>query len=73
MSKSPKRPEQDLDTAASLSRRRFLTSGAAVSAAAAALPTRPAEADEIHWDREADIVVVGAGAGGLTAAIAARE
>jgi hypothetical protein len=58
---------------APLSRRRFLTSGAAVGAAAA-VPTGAAQAaDDIRWDREADVVVIGAGAGGLPAAIAARE
>jgi FAD binding domain len=74
--KSPEEstPEQDTGdhAAAAMNRRRFLTSGAAVTAAAA-LPVRPAEAEEIRWDREADVVVIGAGAGGLTAAIAARE
>ena len=40
----------------------------------AATPTQPARAaDAITWDREADVVVIGAGAGGLPAAIAARE
>ena len=59
---------------APINRRSFLTAGAAASAAAAAMPTRPAQAaDDIHWDREADVVVIGAGAGGLPAAIAARE
>jgi hypothetical protein len=63
--------------AAPVSRRSFLTSGAAVGAAgavaAAALPVQPARAEEVRWDREADVVVIGAGAGGLPAAIAARE
>ena len=64
----------DDGAAASLSRRRFLTSGAAAGAVAAATPTQPARAaDAITWDREADVVVIGAGAGGLPAAIAARE
>ena len=58
--------------AGSLNRRRFLTSGAAVGAAAA-LPAEPARAEAARWDREADVVVIGAGAGGLPAAIAARE
>src|SRR5438128_2415249 len=53
-------------------RRDFLTTGAAVGALAIA--TAPAQAaDSIVWDREADVVVIGAGAGGLVAAIAARE
>jgi urocanate reductase len=58
-----------------MDRRSFLTSGAAVGAVAvAAMPTQPAKAaDAISWDREVDVVVIGAGAGGLVAAIAARE
>ena len=66
---------RDDGATASLNRRRFLTSGAAAGAvAAAATPTHPAPAaDAITWDREADVVVIGAGAGGLPAAIAARE
>src|SRR5262245_39627449 len=60
------------DAGASLSRRHFLTSGAAAGAVAAAVT--PARAtDAIAWDREADVVVIGAGVGGLPAAIAARE
>jgi FAD binding domain len=58
---------------ASIDRRGFLTAGA-VAGAAAMAPTRPAEAQEaVAWDREVDVVVIGAGAGGLAAAIAARE
>jgi hypothetical protein len=54
-------------------RRSFLTTGAAAGAVAA-MPTQSAQAaDAINWDREADVVVIGAGAGGLVAAIAARE
>ena len=66
---------RDDGATASLNRRRFLTSGAAAGAvAAAATPTNPAQAaDAITWDREADVVVIGAGAGGLPAAIAAHE
>src|SRR5271154_1962272 len=30
-------------------------------------------ANAVHWDREADVVVIGSGAGGLPAAIVARE
>src|SRR5215470_15355536 len=65
------KPETD-STDASLNRRDFITSGAAVGAVA--LAATPAEAaDAIRWDREADVVVIGAGAGGLVAGIAARE
>src|SRR5258707_15271288 len=74
MSKSPRpagaeniddRPNAEID------RRSFLASGAAVVAIAEAPAAQAAEA--IAWDREVDVVVIGAGAGGLLAAIAARE
>ncbi len=60
-----------------VSRRAFLTSGIAVGAGAAvaagsALPAA-AQQEEIKWDIEYDVVVVGAGATGLPAAIAARD
>src|SRR5215470_10191567 len=60
-------------TPGSIDRRGFLTSGAAVAGAAAAISAAPAQAQEIRWDREADVVIIGAGASGLPAAIAARE
>jgi urocanate reductase len=66
------RTEPQADERAAMDRRSFLASGAVASAAA--LATQPAAAAEgITWDREADVVVLGAGAGGLTAAVAARE
>lgn len=79
MSKSPRKPapgktaHAPLD--ATLRRRDFLASGAAAGAVAAgALAAQPAQAaDAITWNREADVVVIGGGAGGLVAAIAARE
>jgi FAD binding domain len=61
----------DTSSNASLDRRSFLTSGAAIGAAAVAAV--PAHAQAIQWDREADVVVLGAGAGGLVSSIAARE
>jgi NADPH-dependent 2,4-dienoyl-CoA reductase/sulfur reductase-like enzyme len=77
LSKSPGEigPENVIEDRAnaSIDRRGFLTAGA-VAGAAAMAPTRPAEAQEaVAWDREVDVVVIGAGAGGLAAAIAARE
>src|SRR3954452_20763211 len=60
--------------AAAIDRRSFLTSGAAAGAAMAAISPQPVHAaDALNWDREADVVVIGAGAGGLVDAIAARE
>jgi FAD binding domain-containing protein len=56
---------------AAIDRRSFLASGAAVVAIADAPAAQAAEATA--WDREVDVVVIGAGAGGLVAAIAARE
>jgi glycine/D-amino acid oxidase-like deaminating enzyme len=78
LSKSPpETPPKDTDDRASSSidRRGFLTSSAAAGAVAiAAAPLHLAQAQEpLRWDREVDVVVIGAGAGGLTAAIAARE
>jgi urocanate reductase len=76
LSKSPAEsaPEKDADgrTSAAMDRRSFLTTGAVVGAVAA-IPAQAAAAEAITWDREVDVVVIGAGAGGLVAAIAARE
>src|SRR5215472_544554 len=60
---------------AAIDRRSFLASGAAAGAAATtAIAAEPAQAaDGIAWDHEVDVVVIGAGAGGLVSAIAARE
>jgi NADPH-dependent 2,4-dienoyl-CoA reductase/sulfur reductase-like enzyme len=75
--KSPREAALEKDAAeranTALDRRSFLATGAAVGAVAA-MPVQPAQAaDAIGWDREVDVVVIGAGAGGLVAAIAARE
>src|SRR5262247_2356617 len=70
---SPSRKDIPDQTPGSIDRRGFLTSGAAVAGAAAAISATPAQAQEIRWDREADVVIIGAGASGLPAAIAARE
>jgi FAD binding domain-containing protein len=58
---------------AAIDRRSFLASGAAVGAAAIAEVPGAQAAEGLVWDREVDVVVIGAGAGGLVAAIAARE
>jgi urocanate reductase len=77
LSKSPQKPaaEQDIadDAAAAIDRRSFLRTGAAVGASAAMLTEGAQAADANNWDHEVDVVVIGAGAGGLPAAIAARE
>jgi NADPH-dependent 2,4-dienoyl-CoA reductase/sulfur reductase-like enzyme len=79
LSKSPKDIRRDKDIEdrpqSAIDRRSFLASGAAVGAVAgAALPAQAAPAtDAITWDHEVDVLVIGAGAGGLTCAIAARE
>src|SRR5580700_761758 len=61
-----------------IKRRDLLKGGAGVAASVAAAGLgSEAEAQPrqgpIHWDREADIVVIGSGASGLPAAIVARE
>ncbi len=64
---------------ASISRRSFIRNGAAAGVGAAALSRVSAFGSEIDaqvpaaWDRTADVVVVGAGAAGLPAAIEARD
>jgi succinate dehydrogenase/fumarate reductase flavoprotein subunit len=77
VSKAPKGPEKGLEDRpqAAIDRRSFLTSTAAAGAVATAvLPAQSAQAaDAIAGDHEVDVVVIGAGAGGLTSAIAARE
>jgi FAD binding domain-containing protein len=77
MSKSPTQTgpanEADERANAAIDRRSFLASGAAVGAAAIADAPVAQAAEAIAWDREVDVVVIGAGAGGLVAAIAARE
>ena len=70
----PKRPEDN-----ALSRRDFVTSGVAVGAGAAVLagctPTQGSSsaAQDIEWNYEADVVVLGSGCVGLHAAVRARD
>jgi succinate dehydrogenase/fumarate reductase flavoprotein subunit len=65
------------DKKRNLSRRDFVKTAAAGVGAAALAGVAPNEAEAqgkaVKWDREADIVVVGAGAAGLPAAIEAAE
>jgi len=61
-----------------MKRRDLLVGGAGMAASAAAIGlSAEAKAQTtqsgIHWDREADVVVIGSGATGLPAAIVARE
>ncbi|MGA8819811.1 MAG: FAD-dependent oxidoreductase, partial [Xanthobacteraceae bacterium] len=59
-----------------IKRRDLLTGGAGIAAGmAAAGLSGPAQGqtNAIKWDREADVVVIGSGASGTTAAIVARE
>jgi succinate dehydrogenase/fumarate reductase flavoprotein subunit len=76
MAKDDTNPDRQSDANGHVDRRSFLRSGAAVVGSAAALTglDKPAAAAEpIKWDREVDVVVIGAGASGLPAAIAARD
>ena len=64
----------------SLSRRDFIKRGAVVGAGAAAIGgvskaavAASSSADDIVWDYEVDVLVVGAGCAGLPAAIKARD
>jgi hypothetical protein len=65
------------DSEPNLDRRRFLSGGAAAGVSVAAVVASSAAAaaanKDIVWDREVDIVVIGAGVSGLPAAIAARD
>src|SRR5437868_10264229 len=75
---SPGRDE--MATKNKISRRDLIKTGAVAGAAAAAgglaspnLAAAQAQALPTRWDREADVVVIGAGAAGMPAAISARE
>src|SRR5690606_36668908 len=67
-------PEQG--NAKSMDRRAFFKKGAVVGVGAVAVggtAARAASASNIEWDLEADVVVIGAGATGLPAAISAAD
>lgn len=73
-----KKPDDRIEAPAAVSRREFFTKGAAaagVGAVALAAGTSAAEArpNEMEWDYEADIVIIGSGATGLPAAVRARD
>jgi NADPH-dependent 2,4-dienoyl-CoA reductase/sulfur reductase-like enzyme len=79
MAKKRKQTNENRGIDPALSRREFFKSGAAVGVGAtmlagaeAALAQTPA-VDSIDWDYTADIVVLGAGATGLAAAIRAKD
>jgi hypothetical protein len=60
--------------AKALSRREFVTSGVAAGAGAAVLSgCTPTSAQDITWNYEADVVVLGSGCVGLHAAVRARD
>nr|WP_306266187.1 FAD-binding protein [Pararhizobium sp. IMCC3301] len=84
MSDNKKHPKIDHpkikdEGAGGLSRRDFFQASAAAGVSAAALsaggtgPAAAASHEEMNWDYEADIVVLGAGCTGLPAAIRARD
>jgi len=56
-----------------VNRRDFLKTGAAVGAGATVLTAQESKSGRIRFDHTADVVVVGAGAAGLPAAIMARD
>src|SRR5258705_11984891 len=64
-----------LDTKSNLSRRHFLKTGAAAGGAAAlsTIAANEAQAQNIRWNRTADVVIIGAGVSGLSAANEAAE
>src|SRR5947208_10947780 len=61
----------------SISRRKFIKGGGAAigvgATALAGINTEEASAQAVRWDRVADVVIAGAGASGLCAAISARD
>jgi urocanate reductase len=56
-----------------VSRRDFFKKGAAVGVGATTLAAQDRPASQIHFDRTADVVVIGGGVSGLAAAIHARD
>ena len=64
--------KQSRNASAPVSRRAFLSKGAAGVSAAALAGVGEAQA-QVKWDLSADVVVIGAGVSGLSAAITARD
>src|SRR6202162_1721057 len=75
MAKSSSNRGPHKGAAEAVSRRAFLSQGAAGVGAAALVGAAPneAEAQAVKWDLSADVVVIGAGVSGLAAAITARD
>jgi urocanate reductase len=59
--------------AGNVSRRAFLSTGAAGAVLAGTVGAEAQGAASLNWDRSADVVVIGAGVAGLPAAITARD
>ncbi len=62
----------DNEKKADVSRRAFMKNGAAVGAAVLAGLGAQGNRSQRRWDHVADVVIMGAGAAGLTAAVRAR-
>jgi hypothetical protein len=75
MAKSSRNRRPHKGAAAAVSRRAFLSQGAAGVGAAALVGAgaNAAEAQAVKWDLSADVVIIGAGVSGLAGAITARD
>lgn len=77
MTKHNEKDSRRAEAGTQVSRRNFLKASAAAGVGVAALGGREtakaADTKDIKWDREVDVVVIGAGASGLPAAITARD
>ena len=71
MDKQAQQPQSD--TPIDVNRRSFLTTGAAGAVAVGLGATEASAQSAVRWDMTADVVIVGAGVGGLPAAITARD
>jgi succinate dehydrogenase/fumarate reductase flavoprotein subunit len=77
MAQDKKHDQSKQASGETVSRRSFLkkstTAGLGGAAAVVGLRGTPVEAAAVKWDREADVIVLGSGAAGMPAAIAARD